>query len=262
MKNKSRASESLGITRTAVIKNIKALELHLGTLFVSNKKGVEPTTKAKEIYPTIKEAIKSLVGVEQDQTPDTLEIAISNSTAEVFVKAYLKEFLAKHPNINLEITKPDDKYDFIIDSETAVDKKTFRTIDLFSTCGAFVATKNFIQKNNIQRSLTKDELFKYPIISRKEVWQHFLQKNTLDIKPSIIQVPSMDMVFSMTKDSNGVGFLSKEIITIYPDPNLVELNVQDIDLLSMKYVCGYTRELSKNAKTFLDGFIKFCKVSD
>jgi DNA-binding transcriptional LysR family regulator len=263
----NRAADILMVTREAVRKNIKELGNQLGmTLFISHSRGVEPTDKAKGIYPQIKDALKLLTSIEQDSTPDTLEIAVSDSTAEVFVKEYLKEFCAKHPTIKLELSKLKGmslkkaiQQDFIIEVQHLVDRKVFKTIDLFTISGAFVATKDFIKKHNIPKSMTKEELFKYPIITREEAWKYFLENNELKTKPFIMQASSTDMAYSMTKDSIGIGYFAKELLNISPNANLVKLDVTGITFPSFKTVCAYTKTLSQPAKDFINGFITYCQ---
>ena len=265
-KSFNKAANALGITREAIRQNIRELGNQLNVqLFTSHAKGVEPTDKAREIYPKIKDAIVALASIEKTQEQDTLKIAVSNSSIEIFLVAYLKEFYSKYPNITLDILKregmelSDQKnLDFIVDTEHYIDKAHFKAIDIVLATDAFVVSKDFIKKNNIATNIIKEDLFKHPSISRKEVWEEFLQHNDIKNKPPFISVASMDMALPMVENSMGIGYFAKELLNIKPNTDLVALNVQDLDKTAVKYSCGYTKALSKHAKKFIDGFIKFC----
>jgi len=253
------------VSREAVRKSIKELSNQLGfTLFIPHSKCVEPTDKAKEIYPQIKDAVQMLVGIESPKDDNVLKIAVAGSSAELFIKLYLKEFYAKHSDIQLEISKREcvdilkqKQLDLVIDVEAQIDKAIFRTTELFKLTGTFAATLEFIKKHNVPSTILKDDLFKLPIISRKGAWQEFLTLLGIDTNIPIIQSASTDMTLSMTMDSIGIGLLPKELLKVLPNNNLVELNVQDLVQLPFKVLCGYTKNLSNTARAFIDGLVKY-----
>jgi len=263
--NLHKTAEILGVSRSAVQQNIKELSNQLGfSLFMSHSKGVEPTDKAREIYPQIKNAIESLIAVEQLKETDTLKIAVGASSAELFVKLYLKEFYTKNPEIQLEINKRESidllkqkQLDFIIDPDHDIDKTIFKTTDLFSLSGAFVATKEIISKYNLNNSIQIEDLIKLPIISRKGAWDEFLRITGLKSDVSIIQSASTDMTVSMAQDSIAIALMPRELIKLLPNSNLVELDVSNLPDLPLKILCGYTKTLSKPAKAFVNGLISF-----
>jgi len=268
-KNLGRAAEILMVTREAIRKSIKELGNQLGfELFIPHSRGIEPTDKAKEIYPKIKSAIESLASLETPANPNAIRIAVSNASVEVIIVAYFKVFHAQHPNIQIQLLKregmklEDQKnLDFIVDADHMIDKNEFKTIEIISGAGDFVACKEFIKKNNIQNPTTKDEILKFPIISREEIWKEFQSCNKIKTKPHFINVASIDMAFPLTEDSFGIGHFAAELLLkIKPNSNLVILNVTDIVKTYVTYSCGYKNPLSPPARAFIDGLIKFCKV--
>ena len=269
-KNKHRACELLGITRSAVIQNIKELEKQLDvTLFISHSRGVEPTEHASNLYPHVKAAIQTLVAAETSLRPlntGAIKLAITSSSAEIILKAYLKDFYMKHPDIKLEILKfegldiaKQKQLDFIIGAESEINKTIYKTIDLLAITGAFVASKEFVKRNNLPKTISKDDLLRLPIICREETWKSFLETNNFDTKPDIIKSASTDMTYSMAKDSIGVAFFNREVLQKLSDNNLVEINVTGVNQASTKIVCGYGKPLSRSAQIFVEGFINFCK---
>ena len=264
--NKSKASEKLGITRSAVIQNVKTLERQLGTLFISHKRGVEPTDKAKEIYPQIKDAIAVFVNLERPGALETLKVAVSNSAVEIALIAYMKEWYAKYPSVRVDIVKREGislveqkNMNFISDAEHAIERD-FKTIEILSATGAFIASKGLIRANKIPLTITRDVLLTYPIISRDVAWQFFLEQNDLSPQIKCISVPSIDATMRMVEDDIGIGFFAKEILRVKPNPNLVVLEVTGAIDTHVRYLCGFVKPLSSVAKAFIDGLIEFCKV--
>ena len=272
-KNLSHASKILGISNVAVGQNIRELSNQLGVkLFTSHRKGVEPTAEADSIYPKILGAIELIADAESsmaelsNKSKTVIKIAVSAISAEIFLKDYLKEFCIKYPEVKPEISKIEDnlakqkQQDFIIDVKYRI-PHSFKTISLFNTSLTFIAAKAFLKKHGLSTAISKDQLLKFPIIIRKGgFWTDFCAQTGLEKVPFItLPITSADMVYSMTKNSIGIGFFSKELSGGNND-NLVALNVNDIPLpMAVQFVCGYNEKLTKSARAFAEGFAKFCK---
>jgi len=261
-KSMRRAAESLDLAHTSVLQNIKELSNQLDVkLFTSHSKGVEPTDDAHRLYPTIKEAIKSISTIEQhlgDTKQQTIKIAIANNVAEILTRKFIKHFYQKNPNVQIEISKLDSlnafkqkQLDFIIDLSAAFNNTEYKTINIMPVTASFIATKDFLQKNNLESVITKEKLFQYPIITRPEIWN--------GTNPSIIKTTSADMTYNLTKDSVGIGYFAHEILDRTLDTDMVVLDVSDIVPTKFQLVCGYCRPLSKIAKTFTEEFVHFAK---
>ena len=265
--NLNQASRILGITRSAVSQNIKELGNQLGiTLFTPHSKGVEPTKAARDLYPLVKNAVDLLSNAEtlshrlNSESKSLIRFAISTSSAELFVKVYLKEFNLKYPNARFEISKRENldlakqkQLDFVIDVDYKIDKKDFNTIDLFSVTGAFFASKKFMATCGIGETLTLNELFKLPIISQKEVWQDFLKQAEIKTCVPVSLSGSEDTTLSMTQSGIGIGYFCKEWQRFIKDNDLIELKVVDTPMSCVKFVCGYDKTLTKLACAFIDG---------
>ena len=267
-KNLHMASDALGITRSAISQNLKELGNQIGApLFNAHSKGVTPTDTATEIYPLIRQATDAIATAEalvsQNDREQTVRMAVSDSSAELVIKQFLKTFMVAHPDIRLEIIKHNhtDKLkadvDFIIDLDHYIDPTVYKKIRLFMVTSTFVATREYIKQHNLARPLTRAELFKMPIISRRAAWEDFRDRAHVTDTPAIIQSASTDMTYSMTCDGLGIGYFCREVVDIMHNPNLVNLEITDLDSFRVYFACGHTRPLSRNAKTFIDELIKF-----
>ena len=279
IKNMHRASSVLGTTRSAISLNIKELSNQLGAkLFVSHSKGVEPTSEAIAIYPMIKSAVELIIGAENNiskfntKKKTTIKMAVLSTSAKILVQDYLKEFYTKHPEIKLEISGLGDtdllaqkQQDLTIGTKRRI-HNSLKTITLYTTKTAFVATKSFLKLHGLTHTISKEQLLKLPIIAHQGgTFASFCKRAGFGHHMSTIlsSVPT-DMIYSMTKDSMGVGFLGKEtcnLLNEINDINLVSLNVYDIDIEfpTVQIVCGYDGTLTKPARIFIDGFSKFCR---
>ena len=90
VKNMHRASNILGITRSAISHNMKELGNQLGVaLFTPHSKGVEPTNDAIDIYPMIKSAVESITRAEShasasgSESRSTVKKAVSAASVEI-----------------------------------------------------------------------------------------------------------------------------------------------------------------------------------
>ena len=277
-KNMSKASKTLKITPTAVGQNMKELGRQLGfVLFTAHGKGVEPTSEATDIYLTIKEATKLILSAESrseklyEKTKVTIKIALLSMSAKILVQDYVKKFHTEHPGVRLEISVLDRidlamqrQQDLIIATARRI-HTSLNTINLYTTTPVFVATKDFLKEHGLSGTMSKDQLFKLQIISREREggWANFCKQIGVEEAPAItLSAESSDMAYHMTKDSMGVGFLSKETLWLLggtDDPNLVQLKIHDVTFPTIQIVCGYNGSLTKSASAFIDGFAKFCQ---
>jgi len=268
-KNLTRASELLKITRTGIGQNIKELSKQLGvTLFIPQQRGVEPTSEADTLYPTIKKAIESIIETEgilcslKDKKLDVVRMVVVSSLADFYIKQYIKEFYSKYPKIQLEFSKQvDSKTDFVIDLESSFQDKSFKTIELFNGHGAFIVSKEFVKKHGLAKEITLNEFLRLPLIARAGAWQEFIRQSGVNANPFVTKTASSEATHLMVKNSLGVGLSSKDLLEKLSDKNIVEIKVKDLKMPYVKIVCAYQKELSQSAKKFIDGLIQYCSLS-
>jgi len=266
-RNMHRVADKLHVSRSAISQNIKELSNQLGQpLFTSSRQGVIPTGAASNLYPIIKNAMEAITEAENSlqtfdsQSKGIIRMALSNTTIELYVKDYLKEFCKKYPNVRLHFFSRDNinlleqgKIDLAVDLDFIFKNTDLQKIDLFTMNGVFFATKEFLGNRGLTQNLTKDELFKLPIITQPATWAEFFKLT----EPFII-ASSSDLVLSMVKTSIGVGFFCKELLDKLNDKDLAILNVKDLAMPNVKVVCGYNT-LSRPAKVFIDGLVAVTK---
>jgi len=270
--NLHKASEILYISRSGVSHNLKELSGQLGTtLFTAHSKGVAPTSEANEIYPIIKNAIISIVEAENNlqsfnsESVGTIKMAMTASHVELYAE-YMKEFCTKYPKVKLELFERNSidlleqgKIDFILATEKFFSNTELKTINISHVSSIFIASKEFLSKNSLSQSVTKNELLNLPIIAHRDTWTEFCKDNKIDILPFVFKTASSDMTYSMTKRAIGVGYYFKELLS-NNEQSIIALYTKDVVLPIAKTSCGYKNNLSKPAKAFIDGLIEYCVV--
>ena len=274
--NLHRAAEIMFISRTAIGQNIKELERQLGvTLFTPNHRGVTPTAEAVNLYAVIKNATASIIGAENDlhaftsESAGVIKIAIPDPVADVFIADYLKEFCAKYPKVRFDIFRRKgvdllltQNIDFVIDVDYKFTDTGLHTVNLFSLNDAFIASKEFLRKHGLTQNISQKQLLTLPLVTfASEQWLNFYKKIDPNAEPLVFTSDSSSMVCLLVKNSLGIGWLSKEQLLFSNDRNLVEVQVEGFpfaDFQKVKIVCAY-KTLSRPAKAFLDGLVRFCK---
>jgi len=268
-KNMTKASKLLGISRVAVGQNIRELGNQLGvTLFTSTHKGVEPTSNANELYPSIKNAVSIIQNIETNIQPDnktkSLKIAIADTTASFYIKQYIKDFYINYPDVKLELFKREGldtakqkNLDIIIDLDRRMKENDLKTITLFPITTTFIASKDFLKKSGLTDSIPFKDLSKQPIIAIDESWEYFTKQMNFSAS-KLTKSPSIDMTFSMVQSHLGIGHFAKELLNFYKDPDIIELSFKDLPspFPSVNVVCGYYKSPSRLAKAFIDGLVK------
>jgi len=265
-----KASEILGVSRSAISQNIKELGNQLGiVLFTPTAKGIVPTRSAFGLYESIKN-VSSIITVAENSLHDfnadqsgVIKMVIPHTVVEYCIVDYIKDFCAKYPKIRLEIYRRDSmslfdehEIDFIIDIDYIFKNKDLKTAELFTVNGAFVATKELMAKYKLSQSVTRADLQNIPIITYREwAWQY---KNDNQI---FNYADSTSMIYLMAKKSVGIGYFCKELLNKIGDTDLVEIRVKDFAPLVDKVICGYDKNLSLPAKTFLEGLLHFRKIA-
>ena len=278
IRNMHKAANTLGITRAAVSRNMKELGKQLGiVLFTSHSQGVEPTNEATNIYPIIKEAIElftkaeTLASKSNNENKTVVKIAIANTDTRLLLERYVKEFYVEYPDIKLKISNfegmdlaKQKQQDVIIAAHYYIDP-SFKTLSLYNTKSGFFVTKKFMKKHGITDTISKEQLFKLPIIARENgVWADFFAKQAGLEKVPLNLIPTVSpyMVYSMAKNSVGAGFTGEKLLKLMAgseDYGLILLNITDMTFPTMRYVFAYHETLSKPARIFVDGFLNFCQ---
>jgi len=267
----NRAAEILGMSSSAVWQNIKSLGNQLGlVLFASNRKGNIPTADANNLYLAIKNATEIIIEAENNsqvfnnESVATIQIGLTVPNIEHWILNYLKEFCIKYPNIQLKFYRRDimqmlenGKLDFVIEADNVVRNVNCKVIDLFNLKNTFLASREFLEKYGLTSKISKADFWRLPVIAFHDR-ADFIEK-TFETQPKfLVRTDSAIINHFMTKNSMGIGFYAKETLENMNDPNLIEVQVEDINLPDLKVVCGYNH-LSRPAQAFIEGLLKFYK---
>ena len=107
-RNFTRAAEELGVTQSAVSRQIQLLEGHLGTsLFQRRPRGLELTDEGRRLQRAVAMGLEHIANVSADiqrnRGPDELTIATSVTFASYWLMARMAKFRAAHPEIELRL---------------------------------------------------------------------------------------------------------------------------------------------------------------
>lgn len=233
-------------SQPAISKSIKKLEEELNTkLFYRTLKGVELTSKGKELLFFVEKSYNNLVIAERNmiETNDLkrgkLSIGMPSNVGSFFLFDKIIDFHNKYPNIEISIitgstTKLLDllnshKVDFVIDtSPINIQDKDIIIKKLTTVNYAFIASKN-ININNIKsiNDLKKVQLI-LPIpgtANRNDLDKLFKQNN---IAPeNVLNIHTSEMIISAVKKDLGIGYVISNLVE-----NEIENN--EINILKIK----------------------------
>ena len=266
-KNFHRASEILGVTRAAVAQNIKELSKQLDTkLFNGHSKGVEPTSEAITLYPSIKSAASMIFNGEGniqtfDETSRGIIKIATSSWASCLIAEYLIEFCKKYPNISLEFIKREKidllthkDIDLCIEIKNKLNNPIFHVADLFCTKPIFIAKKNQLKK--LPKNPSLNDFSTTPIIAQKDIFSLLPMEVKKVLKPSILTATT-EHVLTMTQKDFGIGLYWDILTGITSD--IIAIDIKEFDL-PLIFSCACNKgSLTKSSKAFLDGLVEFCK---
>lgn len=265
-RNFHRAADEFGVSHSAVSQNIRTLADQLGApLFISGRSGVTPTPDADKLYTSIKRVaeiindIEGQIGTLDASTTATIKMAVNGWFAHQYLDAYLKQFRATYPNVQIIVLPPESPADFTIDWDCALDNPAYKTLNLLPTPtqSVFIASRDYVERHNLGAQITLDQLCAHPIIERELGFQTYWDKNGVKFKNKII-VGTADQILPMVKSGTGIGVYNEQSLRTLADPNITEIRVTNLKLPTARMVCAY-KSLSKPARAFLSGLSKFCK---
>jgi len=263
------AEKILLMERKNIRANIQTLENQLNDkLFNSHTQGVTPTTAATTLYKFVKSAIDTLVEGEasiktiDENTRATIKLAMPSPMASVDTNKYFQDFCNRYKFVCFEFYKKDSidlllhkKIDFMIEAEYIFRPYTFETIDIVAEELVIIATKDFLAKNGLGNTITKEQFLNLPFIAHREFIKEFTVATGIEAKPfTIAHVTSL--VHDFVTNNMGIGLYFKETLRKHDDDNLVEVKIDGVSLPRFKVVCAYNRgHLTNISKLFLEGLI-------
>lgn len=272
LKNFQRAAELLNVTRSAIGQNIKELENQLDVkLFVGHNKGVEPTSDAIAIYPSIKTASEAIDNGEMslqaftDKSEAVIRLAVPSTVANVDLRDYFIEFNRKYPKVKFKFYDGNpcelleqNKLDLAFGTSNVFAGCNVEIVKLFSEQNILIASSEYLKNNKLSKTVSVADIKSQPIIAHKDFVEELASCLGIEIDP-IMNVTSDDFIVSMTQAGAGLGYYFERTFASIKSGDLARLEVKGVDLPITHNVCAYNKGyLPKAARVFLDGLIDFC----
>jgi LysR family glycine cleavage system transcriptional activator len=172
-RNLSRAAESLHLTVSALSHQIRALEERLDKrLFVRGPRGIALTTDGERLYEAVSthfDAIERALRPCVSRRDDVLTVSLLPSLASSWLVPRLSEFLARHPQLEINLQSSAALVDF--EREPAIDAALrfgpgnwpgVTAVHLFDDWISPVASPALIAGHN--RGKKTDDLGRYPLL--------------------------------------------------------------------------------------------------
>ena len=238
----NKASKALGIAPPAVTHNIKQLEKQLGQkLFITHTKGSNPTDTAKKLYPIIESAFETLSKCNEQLNVDKEIIRLGTTAfhADFYLVDFHREFMKKHPNIELEFHH-DPRHDYLtMLEENKIDiaimqfikrsGKQIEIFELFQSPMSFFTSSEFAQKNNIHDTITFDHFLQLPFICHYNSGTVFEKlEKAFNQKLNAIKTPSVMTAFDMVINGQGVGIFFDMYLDKQQTNNIVKFRISDM----------------------------------
>jgi len=255
-----KAAKMLDLAPPAVSYNIKQLEKQLGKkLFITHRKGSDPTEDAKALFPYIENVFDNLQKVNEQlkySNNGTIRIGLSNFIANFFLKSFLCGFQQKYPNIKLEFHYH-PKHDYITELENnrvdiaimqfpkrpSTEIKTFELANLKTT---FFTSKKFAANHNIKDKITFEQFLDLPFIMFSKSGMTISKLETaFGEKLEYRRVPSTIIACDMVIDGQGVGFFSEQYLDAQNTDQIMKFKIKDKPVPPPIIVeCAYNKKTS------------------
>ncbi|MCL2587434.1 MAG: LysR family transcriptional regulator [Firmicutes bacterium] len=254
-----KASELTGTTHSAVSQNLKELGKQLGVaLFTPLPRGMEPSSYADSLYPTIRSAIDTIDGGEKnvrtfnENTDSVIKIICTTNFAGYYLTPYIAMFRDRYPNIKFDILNKsiDDAAEWLergathlVLSVVPLEKFPnfgFKQIELQSFPQTFFTTAEFAKANKIEETISKEKFNTLPFLALRTVG--YFVKN---IKEPDIVVDMQENIIQLVAKSAGVSFgiLSVAKETLGEDI-LVGFEVEGHKPKDATLVCAYSAKIA------------------
>jgi len=256
----NKGAKMLDMTPPTVTHNIKQLEKQLGhKLFVTGKKGADPTDKAKEIFPLVENIFENLQKFNEqlgNENKGTIRIGTSAFHTEFYLINFHRKFMSKYPNIKLEFYHhPHHDYLTMLENnqiDVAIMQFLKRPasdiiiFELFSDSMSFFTSKQFAIANNIKNEITFEQFLKLPFICHSQS-RTVLDKleRAFEHKLPVIETPSVQVAYDMVVNGKGIGIFFDRYLDANPNDKIVRIKINDKPQPpSSVYECAYHKKPS------------------
>jgi len=222
--NFARAAEHLGIVPSTISQTIRTLEERLGVrLFNRTTRSVSLTDAGERLLARIRPAIMELGAAVQDLDEfrniptGTLRLSVSSVAAQIVLAPMIKDFLAAHPAISLDITADDNQGDIAsgrFDAGIRVGRFVAKDMQIVRLSEpsrlVAIATPDYLQRSPPLKTL--EDLQNHACVRLRSAdhivpWEFARGKKTVHLQVNgPLVVNNMDLVLRAVLDGIGVGY--------------------------------------------------------
>jgi DNA-binding transcriptional LysR family regulator len=243
-RNFTRAAAQLGISPSTLSQTVRAFEERLGVRLLNRTTRSVALTEVGErllldAQPVLDGVDKAIGGVNsfREKPIGTLRLNASRPAAVTFVSPLLPQFLAKFPEIKLEMTADDTHSDIVsgrfdagirIGERIAKDMIAVRLIDKFQVLA--VASPDYLARHPIP--VTPEDLHGHNCVRLRWDWDGSIQPWVFENSGRRMEVPAdgsltlndLHLVVNAVLNGVGVGYISEPLIASHiADRKLIPL---------------------------------------
>ncbi len=243
-RNFTRAAAQLGVSPSTLSQAIRAFEERLGVRLLNRTTRSVALTEVGErllldAQPVLDGVDRAIGAVNsfREKPIGTLRLSASRPAAVTFVSPLLPQFLAKFPEIKLEMTADDTHSDIVsgrfdagirIGERIAKDMIAVRLIDEFQVLA--VASPDYLARHPI--ALTPEDLHGHNCVRLRWDWDGSIQPWIFEKSGRRMEVPAdgslvlndLHLVVNAVLNGIGVGYIAEPLITSHiADRKLVPL---------------------------------------
>ncbi len=274
------AGQSLGLSQSAVSRQISALEEEISTpLFQRHARGLTLTDEGELLYGAVTDVLSRLAAAEEqlknihDSPRGSLKITASHGIGAYWLVPRLKEFLKQFPEVEIHLLMDDHELDLSQrEADLAIRMRAPVQADLiqrklFTVHYHMYASKEFAKENALPKSL--EEISNFPIVvygrsagpEIKEVnWllEHYRKHSHPGGKGRITRINNLTGILMSVEDGLGIGVLPDYVAAGHPD--LVRV-LPDVPAYSFDVHLVYADALrqSKRVAAFREFLVKGSK---
>ena len=275
----NKGAKFLGVATPVVAYNIKQLERQLDKkLFITHKKGVDPTGDATLIYPLVENIFENLQKCGEQLksvSSGTIRIGLSFLNMSFLLAKFLQWFRKKYPDINFEFLhhQRHDHLEMLENNQAdvaiyspAIAKPTEQmySFELHKHPMVFFTSKKFADEHGINGEITLEQLSTLPLLifgmmKTRSVLE--ILENFYGTKLNAVETSSTLAAFDMTMNGQGICYFFEEYLDSRDNDQILKLKVTDAPAPPARvYNCAYDKKPSALVNLFIKELKEFYKI--
>ena len=274
------AGQSLGLSQSAVSRQISALEDEISTpLFQRHARGLTLTDEGELLYGAVTDVLGRLAAAEEqlknihDSPRGSLKITASHGIGAYWLVPRLKEFLKEFPEVEIHLLMDDHELDLSQrEADLAVRMRAPVQADLiqrklFTVHYHMYASKEFVKAHGMPKAL--EDIANFPIVVYGEsaapeirdinwLLEHYRKHLQPGSKGRITRINNITGILQAVEEGVGIGVLPDYVAVVHPELTRV---LPDVPAPSFDVHLVYADALrqSKRVAAFRDFLVKGSK---